>query len=490
MKSLRNFLKPAEFDAFAEEFSASRTIVWPEMKLFAADLKPADQVLEIGCGNGKNMSFFLECQAEATGLDISSKLIGIARQQFPNNIFVQADMRRLPFATGQFDAVFAIASLHHLRTVSARRQAVSEALRVTKAGGLFCGTVWNLHQDRFAELRDQAARRTVYRPWRSMHDLWVPWGSGQIPRFYHAFTPEELEALLSAAGFTEIELFAESAGQKVEPLAGKNICFRACKPKRVHILGVPFDMPTYADSLSAMHGFAAADRQIFITTPNPEICVAATRLPDYAKVLGAADFSVPDGIGILWAGEYLHSPGKSLAASIIRFALAKRSRFFPDRVSGADLFHDFCATSTAPIFLLGGASGVADACAQYFRQKGAQVVGTDSGKASEDDEARIVEKIVQSGAEVLFVAFGAPKQEQWILKNLGKMPNIRLAMGIGGSFDFVAGTQKRAPALIRRLGLEWAWRLIREPSRRQRIFTAVFTFPRLIREEKKERKQT
>jgi N-acetylglucosaminyldiphosphoundecaprenol N-acetyl-beta-D-mannosaminyltransferase len=291
--------------------------------------------------------------------------------------------------------------------------------------------------------------------------------------------------LLQAAGFIEVELFAEAGGQKAAPLAGKNICFRAIKPCRIEMLGVPFDMPAFSEALAKLHAFADAERQTFVTTPNPEICVAARRMPAYAGILKTADFSVADGIGILWAGEYLHSPQRSLLASIIRFALAKRSRFFPTRVSGADLFRDFCHTSKQPIFLLGGAPGVAETCAEIFRQKGALIAGTDSGKASADDEGRIVQKIDRSGATVLFVAFGAPKQELWISRNLSKMPNIRLAMGIGGSFDFVAGTQKRAPSVLRTLGLEWLWRLIREPSRRRRIFTALFTFPQLVREEKR-----
>ena len=95
----------------------------------------------------------------------------------------------------------------------------------------------------------------------------------------------------------------------------------------------------------------------------------------------------------------------------------------------------------------------------------------------DSDDAGIAEIINKSKAEILFVAFGSPKQELWIIKNLPHLHHISLAIGEGGSFDFVAGVQKRAPKMLQKIGLEWLWRLIREPMRITRIINAV---PRLI----------
>ena len=89
----------------------------------------------------------------------------------------------------------------------------------------------------------------------------------------------------------------------------------------------------------------------------------------------------------------------------------------------------------------------------------------------------IFDQINQSGAQVLFVAFGMGKQEKWIHENLSKMPGVKIAMGVGGSFDFISGKIKRAPLFMRQLGLEWLYRLIQQPSRIKRIFNATIKFP-------------
>jgi len=228
-----------------------------------------------------------------------------------------------------------------------------------------------------------------------------------------------------------------------------------------------------------------------ITTPNPEICVAAVNNAEYQKILQTADLSVPDGWGILWAADYQHQKkrrGKKnwflekifFSYSLIKFMIQRRSIFFPERVSGADLFCQFCQQSSAPIFLLGGTPGVAAATADFFQKQGANIVGTDAGQSTREDDARIVKKINDSGAQVLFVAFGAPAQEKWLDRNHESLKNIGFGMGIGGSFDFIVGKQKRAPLIFQKLGMEWFWRLIREPQRWQRIWTAVWKFPKKI----------
>ena len=93
---------------------------------------------------------------------------------------------------------------------------------------------------------------------------------------------------------------------------------------------------------------------------------------------------------------------------------------------------------------------------------------------------KIIQEIAASNSDILFIAYSPPKQEKWIVENLGKMPLIKLAMGVGGAFDFIAGQIPRAPKILRIIGLEWLWRLIQEPRRVKRIFKAVVVFPWLV----------
>lgn len=472
--------KRTAYDTFAAEFSETRDHLWEESEIFRALIASEAEVLDAGCGNGRNIALFESAGARVTAIDTSEKLLDIAEERNPHATILHGKLENLPCKHATFDAVFAIASLHHLPDHRARHKAFCEALRVLKPNGIFAGSVWNLQQERFAKERASARKRSQFFPWWSAEDLVIPWGKRKLPRFYHAFSPESLQQYLQTAGFADIEIFAVVNKTKAAPLLGKNICFVAKKPHRIEILQVPFDLIDTADTLSQMQADAKGNSQRIYTTPNPEICVYAASHPEYLRLLRQADVSVPDGKGVLWASEFLYSSQKSLLLSLFRFFLRRRSRFFAETVCGSDLFREFCQNSDEPIFLLGGAAGVAERCAEHFRPFGANIAGTDSGKATTDDDERIVQKINSSGAKVLFVAFGAPKQEEWIFRNRAKLPGVRVLMGVGGSFDFVAGTQKRAPRLLRSLGLEWLWRLLRQPSRFGRIKTAVWTFPRLV----------
>lgn len=191
--------------------------------------------------------------------------------------------------------------------------------------------------------------------------------------------------------------------------------------------------------------------------------VEATRNPAFHAVLQRSSLNIPDGFGLL------------LAARFLRFPL-------PERVSGIDLLQAFCMRTNASIFLLGAGAGVAEKAAAVLRQKNPQlrVVGTYAGSPNVSDEEAICARINASGAQMLFVAYGAPAQELWIARNLKRMPTVRIAMGVGGAFDFLAGVRSRAPKFLQRIGFEWLWRLAQEPKRIGRIVTAVFVFPVLV----------
>ncbi len=232
---------------------------------------------------------------------------------------------------------------------------------------------------------------------------------------------------------------------------------------RVIILGIPVDPVTLPEACERIESMLADDNQHHVLTPNPEMIVAAHTNTEFRSVLQTSSLNVADGYGLLLASRFLGSP-------------------LPERVSGIDLLTTLCEAIRVPVFFLGAAPGVAASAANALRQKNPalMIAGTYAGSASLSEETEIISRINASGARVLFVAYGAPMQDLWIARNLERMPGIAVAMGVGGSFDFLAGVRTRAPRLMRTLGLEWLWRLVQEPRRIGRILTAVIHFPLLV----------
>jgi N-acetylglucosaminyldiphosphoundecaprenol N-acetyl-beta-D-mannosaminyltransferase len=184
--------------------------------------------------------------------------------------------------------------------------------------------------------------------------------------------------------------------------------------------------------------------------------------PEYFQVLEQAFLVLADGIGLKLAGRLL-------------------KRHIRQNVNGTDLFPHLCAAlarSAGRLFLLGGRPGVADAVAGWIRQHtpGLTVCGLHHGYFQPGEENAVVAEIAASQADVLLVAFGAPRQEQWIADHLPRL-NVRVAVGVGGLFDFYSGLIPRAPHWVRELGLEWFYRFLREPRRMwRRYFVGNFLF--------------
>ncbi len=148
-------------------------------------------------------------------------------------------------------------------------------------------------------------------------------------------------------------------------------------------------------------------------------------------------------------------------------------------MTGVDLFLSICQKTDKKIFLLGAAPGIAEETKKKLEEKfpEIQISGTHAGSPHPTESAEIVSKINKSGAEILFVAYGAPAQEKWIYNNLKKLNTVKIATGIGGAFDFIAGKKQRAPQWMQNLGLEWLYRLKQEPKRIKRIINATIKFP-------------
>jgi N-acetylglucosaminyldiphosphoundecaprenol N-acetyl-beta-D-mannosaminyltransferase len=224
-------------------------------------------------------------------------------------------------------------------------------------------------------------------------------------------------------------------------------------PRSIRILGVPVHDVTMAETLDLVEQFIHGGGPHQICTVNPEFIMAAQHDADFMRVLNQAALNVPDGVGVLWAAR----------------RLGHRLR---ERVGGSDLVGQIAVRANVTgwkIFLLGAAEGVAEQAAVklHERQPGVCIVGAFAGSPAIDQEPAIVARIRSAAPDILLVAYGAPKQDTWIARNIDRI-GVPVAIGIGGSLDHIVGKQKRAPQWMQRAGLEWFYRLLREPRRWRR----------------------
>lgn len=220
--------------------------------------------------------------------------------------------------------------------------------------------------------------------------------------------------------------------------------------EKVNILGVNIDKATISEATDRICKMMKECTNHSIFTPNSEIVYLAYKDKAFAKLLNSADMLTADGIGVVYASKILKNPiseragGFDVACSVI------------ERI----------ANSGEKLFLFGGKPNVAELAKENLLKKypNLNIAGTRNGyfKPQENDE--IIECINNSKADIVFVCLGAPMQEKWIFENKDKL-NCRVMMGIGGSLDVFAGVTERAPEKWQKLGLEWLYRLKKEPKR-------------------------
>src|SRR3989344_5231245 len=238
----------------------------------------------------------------------------------------------------------------------------------------------------------------------------------------------------------------------------------------IKILGVRFDLVEFYQAAGIVCDWLKKNNKRYIVTPNPEFVAAAQKDEEFRQILTNADLSITDGRGIQLAARFLGMP-------------------VPERIAGTDFMAELCKRFLElqiPVFLLGGENGSAEKCAKKLISdfSNLQIAGFFEGDAGEEGDTETVNAINRTNAQVVFVAYGAPKQEKWIARNLHKLTNIKAAMGVGGAFDYISGNVSRAPIFMRKLGLEWLWRLFKQSRRFNRIFRAVVIFPLLVLKEK------
>jgi N-acetylglucosaminyldiphosphoundecaprenol N-acetyl-beta-D-mannosaminyltransferase len=217
--------------------------------------------------------------------------------------------------------------------------------------------------------------------------------------------------------------------------------------------GVAVERVGLADAAARINAYLRSGRLHQIVTVNLDFLQIARADVSFRQTINEADLAVADGMPLVWASRLVGRP-------------------LPERVTGNALVDQCCrlsATTAAPIFLLGGRPGIAEAAGRAIqtRYPGAVIAGAYSppfGPLSEKDDQEIVHRVNRSGARILFVAFGAPRQDSWIAAHRYEL-NVQVAMGVGCSLDVLAGAVSRAPLWMQRSGLEWLHRFRLEPCR-------------------------
>ena len=220
--------------------------------------------------------------------------------------------------------------------------------------------------------------------------------------------------------------------------------------KTINILGVRIDRVSRAQALEKLNGFLETPSTDMVFTPNSEIIYMAYKDENFASLLNSASLNTADGIGVVYASKILGIP-------------------LTERVAGFDLMCAFmgdCAAKGKRIFLFGSKEGVGKEAADELRRRhpDINICGIRNGYFTEAETDAIIAQMNEANPDVILVCLGAPKQEKWIYANAEKL-NAKILMGCGGSLDVLAGRVERAPEKWQKLGLEWAYRLKKEPKR-------------------------
>lgn len=225
--------------------------------------------------------------------------------------------------------------------------------------------------------------------------------------------------------------------------------------KQVELLGIGIDDVSLQEAGDMVKQWLDGKnpKPRYIVTPNPEFLVMAQDDLEFKVVLNSADLAIPDGVGLKLTGKIINT------------------------TAGTDLMEFLCklaAESGYSVGLIGGKIGVAKKATECLSKKfpGLEIKFTEAGPMVDWNGKQTTDYRLQTTVDILFVAFGMGKQEKWISHNLERLP-VKVAMGVGGAFDYLSGEIPRAPLLIRKLGFEWLFRLIIQPWRIKRQLSLI-----------------
>lgn len=243
-------------------------------------------------------------------------------------------------------------------------------------------------------------------------------------------------------------------------------------PDRITILGVPIDNVTLEECGKVTKELIEKSNKSckLIVAPNTEFIMHAQKDREFFEILKKSDFATPDSVGVMIGGKL-------------------QKKCFKERIPGQAYFREIfrCAEIEGwTIYLLGGKDDVPYKAKEKLEKDfpNAKIVGVHEGFFEKDSEEAVIKEINELKPNVLFVAMGAPKQEKWIYKNKEKL-KVDVATGQGGTFDYEAGKIKRAPKFIQKIGIEWLWRLIKQPSRIKRMLVLpIYLIEIIIKKDK------
>lgn len=244
---------------------------------------------------------------------------------------------------------------------------------------------------------------------------------------------------------------------------------------KITLLGVNIDAVGRWEAMRILSRRLAAGRQSAVYTPNPIMVWQARKDGAFRAALNRGDLAVADGVGI------------TLGARLAGLSP-------PPRIAGIELGEDvlnYAARAGLRVFFLGGKEGVARRAAEQLRKRlpALMVCGVHHGYFSKRETDAIIEKIKRARADVVIVCLGSPRQEFWIDQNRRALGGVRLFMGLGGALDVWAGDLRRAPRAVSKMGLEWAWRMARQPRRLRGLAPISSFFCATLRERGKKRKK-
>ncbi|CAM4276132.1 WecB/TagA/CpsF family glycosyltransferase [Paenibacillus tarimensis] len=235
----------------------------------------------------------------------------------------------------------------------------------------------------------------------------------------------------------------------------------------VSIYGLPFSKMDMQETVNYLSNVIHLRIPTQVITGNPIMVMAGLENPDYYRVMEEAELIVPDGAGVVWASEYVGQPVK-------------------ERVAGFDLMHRLLETGEKhrwSVFLLGTTQETIEESAERLKQQYPLIrfVGVRNGFFGPGEDAKVIEEIRRANPDMLFVARALDNQEPWIGRYKQEL-GVPVMMGVGGSFDIIAGKLKRAPVLFQKLRLEWFYRLLQQPSRYKRMLVLPKFMLKVVRE--------
>lgn len=229
----------------------------------------------------------------------------------------------------------------------------------------------------------------------------------------------------------------------------------------VKVLDIPVNCSSMDDALAAIASFVASDAKHHVITADSSMAVMGRTDQELRRIVEDASLVTPDSVGILWAAH-------------------RKDPAMVTRVSGVELVEELCKHSVTEgysLYFLGAAPGIAQLATERMadRYKGTHIAGAQHGYFQEPEVAAVIDEINAARSDILCVAMGIPRQEKWIASHK-HLINASVFIGVGGTFDVLSGTVKRAPRLFQRLKLEWLWRVMANPKK----IGKVMLLPRFV----------